>query len=131
MFNHAALSQELFLLKDVDIYPFLSTLGSLPKLLTHSVLHTPQFIRWQLVLFPGKSYNCELVIYIWTFWNRNERFVLFVLNKKRCLGVVLLNKLYSTKIFKWDSYWEVNVKIIADVSSCNKIQETLSGMWVL
>lgn len=27
--------------------------------------------------------------------------------------------------------WKVNVKITAEVSSCNKIQETLSGMWVL
>lgn len=54
------------------------------------------------------------------------------LKKKKALSrYTVIGQIIFNKNFKWDSYWEVNVKIIADVNSCNKMQETLSGMWVL
>lgn len=55
----------------------------------------------------------------------------FCFFKKPNIASTIVKQIMFNKKFKWDSYWEVNVKIVADVSSCNKIQETLSGMWVL
>lgn len=91
MFNHAALPQELFLLKDVDIYPFLSTLGSLPKLLTLYCTH-PSLSGGSWFCSQGKVKTVN-----WSFISKLSEtemkgFFLFALNKKRCLGVVLLNK---------------------------------------
>lgn len=40
----------------------------------------------------------------------------------------VVEQITFNKNFKWDSYWEVSVQIIADVSSWSKIQEILSGM---
>ena len=65
MFNYAELAHELFQGPGYLIYliyPFLSTLGSLPKLLAPPP--TTSFIRWHLVWFPGESYKCEFVNYI-------------------------------------------------------------------
>lgn len=47
---------------------------------------------------------------------------------KTLFASTIVEQIMFNKNFKWDSYWEVNVQIIADVSSCSKIQETLSGM---
>lgn len=35
----------------------------------------------------------------------------------------VVEQIVFNKNFKWASYWEVNVQIIADVSSCNKFRK--------
>lgn len=66
--------------------PFPICSGLPPK--THSLCTTPQFIRWQLVLFSGKSCNCELVNYLNFVKPKWKCFCLF-LKQKHCLGVLL------------------------------------------
>lgn len=95
--------------------------------------HTPVyqaadvFVPWGKVTTVNQSiipklYETER----WWWW-----FVFVFFLNKTLPSSIVVEQIIFNKNFKWVSYWEVNVQIIADVSSCNKIQETLSGMWVL
>lgn len=53
---------------------------------------------------------------------------LLLLFEQTLSASTVVEQITFNKNFKWDSYWEVSVQIIADISSWSKIQETLSGM---
>lgn len=90
MFDPTALSQELFLQgPGYLIDPFLSTLGSLPKPLTHSLPPPPSLSGDRCFCSQGKVINCELVNYIHTFETESLVCFLFFLIKALSVCTVI------------------------------------------